>query len=584
MSAENKTNRIKIGILIGIGVLFLVGILALCIVLFGKNDDTRDADDNVDASPTPGISAEVTPSTSVTNKPTLNPESSATPEPTPTHVPDEDDLPGVTEAPENGGDNEVPSTTPTSVPTKTPTKKPTKAPSTQTSGTPVANHGALSVKGAKLYDAKGKVLQLKGVSTHGIQWFPQYVNKATFQTIRDDWGANVVRLAMYTAENGYCVSDDAKKAQLKKVVTDGVSYATELGLYVIIDWHVLNDRDPNLYKDQAIAFFKEMAQKYKDNNNVIYEICNEPNGGVSWSQIKAYATEVIKAIRQYDKDAIIIVGTPNWSQYVDQAAASPISDDLGKNVMYALHFYANTHKNDLRGTLTKAAEAGLPLFVSEFGIGSADGNGIVNEEEANKWIALLDHYDISYVCWNLANKNEASSLFLPSCNKLYGFTESDLSSQGKWLVKLLKGTLDGLGDVDIDEVIKDSLPSVGGGGTPPVVPDPIQFTKKNDAWNVQIYSGNTWISEGKPYYGLSLSISNPSKKDIRNWKLTIAFSDTVSTSDFWCSNVKVSGKTMTITPESWNSVIAAGGSIGDIGMNLCGNSELKILSATLIYE
>ncbi len=577
-------------IFIGIGVLLIVGMIVLCCLLLSGKKDNEAGEMGDNASPTPDISSEVTPSVSDTPEDDNTPENEnpsedddhENPPNTPTGAPSDNPLDEPTPLPSVIPTN-TPTNEPANTPTVSPTKAPTKAPTKPTSGTPVSKHGSLSVKSAKLYDSKGKVLQLKGVSTHGIQWFPQYVNKATFQTLRDDWGANVVRLAMYTSEDGYCVSNDTKKNQLKKVVTDGVSYATELGLYVIIDWHVLNDRDPNLYKDQAIDFFKEMAQKYKDYDNVIYEICNEPNGGVTWSQIKTYATDVIKTIRQYDKDAIIIVGTPNWSQYVDQAAASPLTGDLGKNVMYALHFYANTHKNDLRGTLTKAAEAGLPLFVSEFGIGSADGNGMVNEEEANKWIALLDHYDISYVCWNLANKNEASSLFLPSCNKLYGFTENDLSAQGKWLVKLLKGTLDGLGDVDIDEVIQDSVQS-GGGGTPQAVPDPIQFTKKDDNYTIQIYSGNTWISEGKPYYGLSLSISNPSKKDIRDWKLTITFNDSVSTSDFWCSTVKVSGKTMTITPESWNSVISVGASVGDIGMNLSGNSELKILSATLTYE
>ncbi len=52
---------------------------------------------------------------------------------------------------------------------------------------------------------------------------------------------------------------------------------------------------------------------------------------------------VIPVIRENDKDAVIIVGTPTWSQDVDQAAASPISGY--KNIMYAFHFYAgNTQR------------------------------------------------------------------------------------------------------------------------------------------------------------------------------------------------------------------------------------------------
>ena len=81
----------------------------------------------------------------------------------------------------------------------------------------------------------------------------QYVNSDAFRTLRDDWNTNCIRLAMYTAENGgYCSGGD--KEQLKQLVKDGVSYATDLGMYVIVDWHILSDGDPNQNKDEAIAF------------------------------------------------------------------------------------------------------------------------------------------------------------------------------------------------------------------------------------------------------------------------------------------------------------------------------------------
>ena len=72
--------------------------------------------------------------------------------------------------------------------------------------TPVAKHGRLSVKGADLVDSKGNKFQLRGISTHGINWDvgSPYVNKKAFKTLRDDWGVNAIRLAMYTEEyNGY---------------------------------------------------------------------------------------------------------------------------------------------------------------------------------------------------------------------------------------------------------------------------------------------------------------------------------------------------------------------------------------------
>ena len=292
------------------------------------------------------------------------------------------------------------------------------------SGTPLSNHGKLSVKGVNLVDSKGNKFQLKGVSTHGIAWFPEYVNKDAFKTLRDDWGANTIRLAMYTAEyNGYCTGGN--QASLKKLVEDGVKYATELGMYVIIDWHVLNDRDPNTYKSQAIAFFNEMSAKYADYDNVIYEICNEPNGGVGWSSIKTYADEVISVIRKNDSDAIILVGTPTWSQDVDQVAANPVKN--GYNVMYTLHFYAATHKDDIQAKLKTALNAGTPIFVSEFSICDASGNGGIDYASATKWMELINKYNLSYMGWSLSNKEETSALIKSGCSKLSGWKTEDLS-------------------------------------------------------------------------------------------------------------------------------------------------------------
>ncbi len=48
--------------------------------------------------------------------------------------------------------------------------------------------GRLQVSGTKLTDESGNIIQLRGVSTHGISWFPDYVNYDAFATLRDDWG------------------------------------------------------------------------------------------------------------------------------------------------------------------------------------------------------------------------------------------------------------------------------------------------------------------------------------------------------------------------------------------------------------
>ena len=338
---------------------------------------------------------------------------------TPAQTPDPSSTPAPVES--------VPASVPVSV-TQSSSEDPVENPPPVISeGSPVDRHGELSVKGAYLVDESGQRIQLRGMSTHGIAWFPDYVNYDTFKFLRDEWNTNCIRLAMYSDEyNGYCSGGD--KAWLKSLVTSGVDYATSLGMYVIIDWHVLGERTPMAHKDEAKTFFDEMSRMYAGNPNVLYEICNEPNGGVSWSEISTYANEVIPVIRQNSPNSVIIVGTPTWSQEVDKAAAAPLGFD---NVMYTLHFYADTHRDSLRNTMESCIKGGLPIFISEFGMCDASGNGAVNESEANKWKALIDKYNISYMCWNLANKGETSSIIQSGCSKLYGWNDNELGQQGR---------------------------------------------------------------------------------------------------------------------------------------------------------
>lgn len=313
---------------------------------------------------------------------------------------------------------------------------PAKKPEVET-GTPLENHGALQVKGTQLVDKDGAPYQLKGISTHGLAWFPQYVNKEAFQTLRDDWGANVIRLAMYTEESGgYCSGGNTE--ELKKLVSDGVEYATELGMYVIIDWHVLHDLDPTVHQNEAESFFAEMSAKYAKYDNVIYEICNEPNGGTTWEgSIKPYAESIIPIIRKNDKDAIIIVGTPTFSQDVDIVADNPVSGQ--SNIMYAVHFYAATHTDALRSKITDALDKGLPIFVSEFSICDASGNGSNDYTQAEKWLELIDDKQLSYCAWGLTNKAETASLISSGCSKTSDWSEDELSDTGRWIRNQILG-------------------------------------------------------------------------------------------------------------------------------------------------
>ncbi len=293
----------------------------------------------------------------------------------------------------------------------------------------VSDIGQLSVKGTDLVGADGKPAQLRGVSTHGIQWFPQFANKEVFRYLRDEWNINTIRLAMYSGESeGY---NSGTKAGIEQTVQNAVDHCIELDMYVIIDWHVLADQSPQVRKADALRFFEYMSKKYASYPNVIYEICNEPNGYASWSgDVKPYAEEVIPVIRKNDPDSVIIVGTPTWSQDIDKALADPLKYD---NIMYALHYYATTHGDWLRNRVKDCYNRGLPIFVSEFGNCAADGNGANNLSEARKWLELLDSLNISYMNWSLCDKSEAASLLAPGASVTGGWTDNDLTENGRFM-------------------------------------------------------------------------------------------------------------------------------------------------------
>ena len=284
----------------------------------------------------------------------------------------------------------------------------------------VSYNGWLKIKDNTLVNEKNEKIQLKGMSTHGLQWYGEYANEETIKDLKE-MGSNLIRIAMYTEENGY-ISNRNIKEKVEKIV----EIAKKEDMYVIIDWHILSDGDPLIHKEEAKEFFREMSLKYKDYPNVIYEICNEPNGNVTWeNNIKPYSEEVIKVIRENSKKSIIIVGTPTWSQEVDKPANNKINDEL---VMYALHFYSGTHTEWLRERAKEALKE-IPIFVSEWGVSDASGNGGVYKEETLKWLKFMKENNISWANWSLSNKNESSAMLITGApsNKI---SEEYLSESG----------------------------------------------------------------------------------------------------------------------------------------------------------
>lgn len=298
---------------------------------------------------------------------------------------------------------------------------------------PVAQHGALSVKGNRIVDTKGAPVAFAGPSLFwsNTGWgADRYYNGKVVKFVRKDWNASIIRAAIGADKNGGYAADPAGNYDKAKRVIDA---AIAQGIYVIVDWHSHNaEKDPAL----AINFFEKIAKQYGKSPNVIYEIYNEPLQNVDWStQIKPYAEQVIGKIRAIDPDNLIIVGTQTWSQDVDKAAADPIIGQT--NITYTLHFYAGSHGQSLRDKAQKALDSGLALMITEWGSVNANGDGGINKEETEKWLAFARTNYLSMCNWSLNDKKEGASQLKPGTAPNGKWTDANLTDAGLYVKQIL---------------------------------------------------------------------------------------------------------------------------------------------------
>lgn len=284
---------------------------------------------------------------------------------------------------------------------------------------PVKENGLLKVKGTQLVNAKGQPVVLRGMSFGWHNWWPRFYNAGAVSWLKKDWGCTVVRAAMgVEPDKGYIKDPTGSKEKIKEVI----DAAIKEGIYVIVDWH-----SHNIRLNEAQQFFIDIASEYGKEPNIIYEIFNEPERQ-SWDEVKAYSESLIETIRAIDPDNIILVGSPHWDQDVNLAADDPIKGY--DNLMYTLHFYAATHKQQLRDKGNYALQKGLPIFISESAGMEASGNGSLNEAEWNEWITWAEKNKISWITWSVSDKNETCSVLLPSASSTGNWEPKDLKPSG----------------------------------------------------------------------------------------------------------------------------------------------------------
>jgi endoglucanase len=300
--------------------------------------------------------------------------------------------------------------------------------------TPVSINGQLHVCGTKLCNQYNKPIQLRGMSTHGIQWYANCIKKASLDALATDWNADILRISMYVArgEDGY--ETDPRK--FTDLVHGYIDEATKRGMYALVDWHQLTPGDPNIYTAKAKTFFAEIAERHKDKNNIIYDIANEPNG-VSWAKIKSYAEQVIPTIRAKDPDGVVFVGTAGWSSLGvsdSRTEADVINNPVNAtNLMYTFHFYAASHHDDYFNALSQAADK-IPLFVTEFGTQNYEGEGANDLAYSQKYLDFLASKKIGWTNWNFSDDERSGAVFKEGTCAGNNFTgTSVLKEAGVWI-------------------------------------------------------------------------------------------------------------------------------------------------------
>lgn len=239
-------------------------------------------------------------------------------------------------------------------------------------------------------------------------WNPEY-----FAAVKN-WGANIVRFPVHPA----AWRKRGEETYLK-LLDQGVQWASNQGLYVIIDWHSIGNLCTEKFqnpmyettKEETREFWRTIASRYKGNTTVaFFELFNEPtllggkSGACAWQDWKKLMEEIITDVRATGAEAIPLVAGFNWAYDLTPVAAEPIN---AAGVAYVSHPYPMKREKPWEEKWTADwgfAAKKYPVFLTEIGFCGPDEKGahvpVISDESYGDAITKYSEENgISYTVW-----------------------------------------------------------------------------------------------------------------------------------------------------------------------------------------
>ena len=303
----------------------------------------------------------------------------------------------------------------------------------------------IKVDGNKFVNSEGTTILFRGLSISDPDKIEQqgHWNKTHFEKVKET-GAMMVRIPVHPV-----AWRDRTPEKYLELLDQAVEWCTDLGMYVMIDWHSIGNLGMELFqnpmyntsKQETYQFWRTISQHFKGNNTVaFYEIFNEPTiyrgqlGSMSWAEWKKINENVINLIRAYDTEPIPLVAGLDWAYDL-----SPLHDDPinAEGIGYVSHPYEHKRKQPWEPKWEENfgfATEKYPVIVTEFGFGVRPGQTIDENHYGNHIIKYLEEKGISWMCW----------VYDPEWGPqlLKTWDNYDLTESGEFFKKAMHGELD----------------------------------------------------------------------------------------------------------------------------------------------